>query len=460
MRWLVVVLALAVVFSIVGVPGLVTGGSLDWTLDPETGASWREMSQDELEAVGYPNQTGWITKDYGDLDAFKNFTEVTIDVAYDGDVVSVNFGPSDSVERVLDKVPVIPLGSAGGPVELNDQVVETLRYNGTRGWFLAQSNATDQLSAHTMYPGHTVWMWGPHPDLGIDPEDYIYTIRMGCGGGGGGPTLTGPSDGCPESGTELSVDVVDSPEPGAEVITFSMMAEVNWCESPAHRNDWQTDQENIFAEIEDSHLDTVVHPTLEWQVCWVMAAGFAYDHSEDHYVHDHADPQHPWAYNNVPADHGTAAGDDSYLDGKTVLDGQDQPNVYDHAGVLASEEHLAEHHNDDRYLDTDVTILVHQGTIAGAGGWAFQPGQRNVVNDETSRAATVEAQETGHNLDADHCEAYHRGDGEYTLMANPADPDCDQSDLSSYVNKFSEHNATRNNVDRVNDCVQGDRCFQ
>lgn len=440
--------------------------ALTWNVDLETGAEWRKMTDSELATVGWPNQKGWITKNYGDLSKFRTNSNVTINAAYDGDVHTLDFGIRETVEQLLATIEILPVGAVTDPlpVPTSDSM---RRYDGPGTWFAAHTNSTDQFSASGEQDGAEVWMWGPHPDLDLTTDDYVYVIKMACtvttsdGDGGGGKfDTTAPTEGC--------LDVGDPGTPDESVpLTFSMLGEIEWCQSDAHKDDWATDMDNVFDEIDASHRDTHAEPEVAWKACWVMASGYTYDHSEDWYVHAHDSddtPQHPWAFNNVGTGtntHGSGVGDDSYLNAKIVLNGNDRPNVYENRGVEASEEHLAEEHPNNDFVDADITVLMHRAALlqGEAGGYAWEPGESNVVTDD--RAATVEAQETGHNLNANHCAASSRtnsaGNVVYTLMANPNDRDCDQSDLDYYENVFSDAN-----INNVNNCLGDgtDPCFK
>lgn len=82
MRGIGATVAALVVLALAGVPNLATGGPLDWNLDLETGAEWRTMTSEELEAVGWAGHTGWMTKDHGGLDDFADGTTAEVHVAY------------------------------------------------------------------------------------------------------------------------------------------------------------------------------------------------------------------------------------------------------------------------------------------------------------------------------------------------------------------------------------------
>lgn len=466
-------MAAVMVLALAGVPNLATGGTLDWNLDLETGAAWRTMTSDELEAVGWAGHTGWMTRDYGGLDDFANGTTAEVHVAYNDTVHTLSFEPTDTVSKLLAKLLVVPVVAFDDvPIPDVDDTMynETFHvYDGTRNWTASYAVAGEQFAGSTAADGHEIWLYPEHSNLTLDSGDeYVYAIKTDCDGSAGdgsGGQLDGPAPG----GLCAKIDVPDAPEPNSIPFSMFLFGEVEWCESDRYRNDWAATLREHFGTVEEAHEDTptYVEPVLTGVGCTTVAEGWTWDHNRKDRVHAHDKDEngnwHPWAFNAVQNEgavhHGTDPGDDpdhSYLSSKVTLpcawgDECDYGHVYDDTrGPRAWMRHLADYHADDHgEVAADTAVVYHLARTAGAAGWGANPGQHSVVSG-TSRL--ISTHETGHNLGGEHCDAVDTGGGWYTVMVNADDcADYSDEDVAGWVNWFSDANR-----DAINACVDVD----
>lgn len=476
--------AIAMVTAASGVPSPVGAQQIDWNLDADTGALWREMTEGELESVGWnhADTKGWLTKDYGGLDGFRNGESTTIDVAYNGSVQTLSFHPDETVWKLLAELEVLPVGAvdAGLPLSsgtsVNNDTIH--RFDGPGDWYAEYAVNASQWTASTVLHHEEVWIFPSHPNLTlVDGSDYVYTISSRqCVGGGSGSNGGGGSGGVTQGVGDLCEGINNLAEDGGSnniPFTMFMFGEVEWCESDQYGDNWATVLGNHWDHVENAHETSSTKAQIESsaRLCTTTPSGQSWDHNRKDWVHAHGkdtnDEWHPWAFNPVQRDqiadgHGTRpdgtpwGNDHSYLHSRITLPcawgDECSYNPYSNTrGPLAWMIHFTKYHRDE-HADAvaDTAVVYHLDRVGGASGWARHPGRAAVVGDQTDPSKTLSTHETGHNLHGDHCGAAHVGGGHYTAMVNPTDPDCSYDPTpTGWRNYFSEANKGE-----IDDCLE------